>query len=271
MTNLLTFGSWGTSTLWRGLVVQKRVVTGVFLRETRTRFGRQKLGYLWAFLEPVLFIGTFYLAFRIGGKSMPVGMDIVTFITTGLVPFQMFRSVVGRAMTAASANQALLTYPQVRYLDLHLARLLLEFVTFSVVFVVILGAHSMLFAPVIQIADLLSVLQGMIACGLMGAGVGLVLSSATILWPSMAQIQSALMRPLFWVSGVFFTANDLPVVARDVLMWNPVLHGVELIRDGFFVAYSAEHLDSGYLISWVVGSLAAGLLAEKLTRQRLNQ
>jgi len=49
------------------------------------------------------------------------------------------------------------------------------------------------------------------------------------------------------------------------------MHGVEIIRDGFFRPYTAEYASPFYLCSWVVGSLAAGLLAEKLIRKRLNQ
>lgn len=36
----------------RGLKVMWRVQVAVLLRETKTRFGKNKLGYLWAFVEP---------------------------------------------------------------------------------------------------------------------------------------------------------------------------------------------------------------------------
>ncbi|HAX2293506.1 TPA: ABC transporter permease, partial [Escherichia coli] len=35
-----------------GFEVQKAAVHALFLRELRTRFGKYRLGYLWAVLEP---------------------------------------------------------------------------------------------------------------------------------------------------------------------------------------------------------------------------
>ncbi len=254
-----------------GLAVQVRVVQALILRETRTRFGKQQLGYLWAFLEPGLFIATFYLAFLVAGRKLPMGMDIVTFITTGLVPFQMFRSIINRSMTAVKANSSLLTYPAVRHLDLHIARFVLETVTFSVIIGVILGTHGILFPELFAVPDPLRVLAGLLGCALLGFGAGLLLASAAVLFPSVERVQSAILRPLFWISGVFFTANGLPPAARELLMWNPVLHAVEIIRDGFFSTYRSEHSDPTYLALWIVAMIAMGLVAETIARDRLNE
>ena len=45
-----------------GLVRQGEVVHAVLLLETRTRFGAYSLGYLWALIEPTLFISTLKFA-----------------------------------------------------------------------------------------------------------------------------------------------------------------------------------------------------------------
>lgn len=48
-----------------GFEVQKVTVEALFLREIRTRFGKFRLGYLWAILEPsahlLILLGIFWL------------------------------------------------------------------------------------------------------------------------------------------------------------------------------------------------------------------
>src|SRR5690348_850975 len=83
-------------TFWHGLVIQSEVVFAVILRETRTRFGANKLGYLWALLEPSIMIGTFYTFYRIIGRASPPGMDLFSFIATGVVPYTLFTNSVVR-------------------------------------------------------------------------------------------------------------------------------------------------------------------------------
>src|SRR4051794_6139116 len=110
----------------RGALTQLQVVHALLLRETKTRFGITKLGYLWAIIEPALWIGTFsafYSSFR---HLATPGMNIVAFITCGIIPFSMFRDIAGRCMVAISSNMGLLFYPQVRPLDLVIARVVLE-------------------------------------------------------------------------------------------------------------------------------------------------
>ncbi|MGC4063649.1 MAG: hypothetical protein QM784_03185 [Polyangiaceae bacterium] len=123
----------------RGSMVQLQVVYALILRETRTRFGTHRLGYVWALCEPVIFIATFAAMYLVIGRLVPWGLDVVPFLTTGFVPFGLFRESANRSLNAISSNRGLLFYPQVRPLDLVLARVILEFATHFIVFCLIMG------------------------------------------------------------------------------------------------------------------------------------
>ena len=45
----------GHPSLLRSLGVQRRVLYALMMREVITRFGRQNLGVLWVFVEPMIF------------------------------------------------------------------------------------------------------------------------------------------------------------------------------------------------------------------------
>jgi len=78
------------------------------------------------------------------------------------------------------------------------------------------------------------------------------------------------MRPFFWVSGIFFTAAGMPESARSHVLWNPVLHAVELCRAGWFKRYDERYVSSTYVLSWVVGLLLVGLLLERIVRRKIE-
>ena len=110
---------------------QLEVLHALVLRETRTRFGEHQLGYLWALLEPLLWIGTFWAMYWLLSRSAPDGMELVAFLTTALAPYLLFRHVYSRAATAIGSNRGLLFYPQIQPLDLVWARTVLEFATMT--------------------------------------------------------------------------------------------------------------------------------------------
>lgn len=257
------------SELARGALNQLRVIHALALRETRTRFGAHQLGYLWALLEPVFWILTFYGMFSLVGRTMPGGMQIVPFLTTGIITYELVMKTSDRASLSIDANRALLFYPQVHTLDLVLARSGLEIATFVTVFVVIIAGHA-LFVGELAIGDVLHTMMGMALAGALGLALGTVLCGLSILSKSVERVKGPLTRPLFWVSGLFFTAESLPSSVRELFLWNPILHCVEIVRDGWFAEYDARHADAGYVLVWIIVLLFAGLTLERAVRRRIQ-
>lgn len=70
-----------------GLEVQQAAVKALFLREIKTRFGKYRLGYLWAVLEPA---GHLLILLTIFGyvmhRTMP-DISFPVFLINGLIPF----------------------------------------------------------------------------------------------------------------------------------------------------------------------------------------
>ncbi len=256
-------------TLVDGAAAQLRVVHALALRETKTRFGTHRLGYLWALLEPAFWIGTFYALYALAGRHTPGGMDLVPFLAVGIVSYELFSKTADRGSAAIGANKALLFYPHVHTIDLIAARTVLEAATYVMVFVVIVGAHALAVQELV-VDSLLRTLWGMALASLLGATLGLVLCSLTVVSPTVERMKGPLMRPLFWISGLFFTAESLPSRARDVLLWNPVMHCVEIVRDGWFPQYTARHASASYVLAWIVALAFAGLTLERAVRRKVE-
>lgn len=252
-----------------GLYAQLWVIQTLALRETRTRFGNHSLGYVWALLEPLVWIGTFWTMFHTAGKAPPTGMDMVTFLATGVIPYDIFSKSTDRCAACIDANRGLLFYPQVHPLDIVFARAGLEFATYLVVFVVIVGGHSLVVGHG-GVADPLMLLTGMVLASLLGTSLGLVFAVLSVENNLIDRVRGPLMRPLFWTSGIFFTLNSLPLPAREVMLWNPVIHCVEFVRSGFFESYEGQYMSAGYVLSWVLGLAFVGLTVERAVRHKVE-
>jgi capsular polysaccharide transport system permease protein len=255
--------------LLSGLYSQLWVVQTLALRETRTRFGNHRLGYVWALIEPLIWVGTFWGMFHIANRQAPTGMDMVSFMTTGVIPYDIFSKSTERCAAAVDANRGLLFYPQIHPLDIVFARGALEFATYVVVFVVIMGTHALV-TGTFAFANPLMLLQGLVMASLLGTSLGLLFCALSTENKLVDRIRGPLLRPLFWTSGIFFTANSLPLVARDVMMWNPVLHCVEFVRSGFFESYEGNHMSASYVMFWVLGLAFAGLTLERSVRHKVE-
>jgi capsular polysaccharide transport system permease protein len=256
-------------TTGRGLLVQLHVVHALILRETRTRFGLSQLGYLWALIEPLLWIGTIAGMYVLGGSTGKTGMTMVGFIGTGIITYELFRNCQSRVMVAVSSNMPLLFYPQVQPLDMMISRVLLEYATWFSVFVVILGGDALVRGE-LRVDDPLKVILGLFLAGALGGSLGAVLCSLTVYSNSIDKFAGALLRPLMFMSGTFFALEDMPAQVVSYLVYNPVLHVVELVRDGWYRTYTSTHVNAWYPSLWIVGFTFLALTLERVVRPKLQ-
>ena len=241
-----------------------RVIFALILREIKSRFGNQRLGYIWAILEPVLFVVVLSIVFSLRGRYSPQGLGLELFLVTGVVPYFLFRHIMAASVRALTANRQLLTYPQVQMNDIIFARALLEFATSVVVFVVILTLIHLIKIDRVAIDFPLGVLAGFFMMALFGLGLGLILSSLFPIFPSVQPMSEALLgRPLFFTSGAFFSAEIMPEKAREILLWNPLFHVIEYIRGAFFPGIESLYFDPQYTLTFMIVLLFMGLLMQR--------
>src|SRR5690606_2813292 len=103
---------------------------------------------------------------------------------------------------------------------------------------------------------------------LLGFGLGSINAIMKTYWAAWRSIEPILMRPLFLMSGVFYTPQMFPTTVSDLLSWNPVIHGIELIRSGYYDGYRTEFIDVSYLLGWAIALPLAGLAAERFLPRR---
>lgn len=253
--------------IWRALRVHFRILRALMERDIIGRFGRARLGYLWGILQPLLMVGTLYGAFLFLGRPVPHGTTVETFLMTGILAFYLFSDTAAQVSTSIASSKNLLYFRQVNGLSLMLSKSVLEFLSYITVFCIITSLLFMMGRDV-ETDNLLIVIAVLMALTVAGFCLGAVFGIASLYFPSSKHIMSIITRVMFFTSGTFFYANQLPEAIREPLLLNPIFHLIEFMRDGFFSAYDADHADLKYVATWLACGMLAALAAEKLSRQR---
>jgi len=257
------------SDIAEGLKVQGRVISALILRDAQTRYGQHKLGFVWLFLEPVLMVILFILWKVFIRDAGSAGMHDAYFITTGIVPFLLFRQVMQSMSGAISSSRSLLLFPQVTTFDVLISVFLLEIATSLFVFGSLTAAIAIIDVPP-RIDNPLLVLYGTMLLAVTGAGAGLIFGSLSPLYPSIRTITNPLLgRPLFFTSGVFFTAEMIPSEIREYLLINPLLHMIEIVRSAFFIEFESRYIDWHYATLFATTLFCVGLLCHQVFRNEV--
>lgn len=250
--------------------VQRSVLFALILRELKARFGGRWLGAAWIVAEPLAHVLLMVLAFGVVRHRLVPGVDYVMFLVTGLLPFFMFRSLTLRLMGAVDANQGLFGYRQVKPLDALVSRAVLEVSLYSVVYLLVLALMGLLGLRVLPVQPL--ELMGLSAALLFGGfGMGIALAVLTDDVPRVRSLVRVAVIALYLISGVVVPVQALPVGLHAWLVWNPVLHALELSRNAWFgTAYlPMAQASAAYLGGFALLSLAGALLLYRARRHRL--
>ena len=244
------------------LATTGRVVAALLLRETRVRFGKSQIGYLWAVLEPLGGIIIFASVFHMIGRVPDVGQSLYLFLALGMLGYSMQRRLAVQLGGAFEANQALLSFPIVKRVDTLLARGILEIAT-SLLSIGIIIAGLMVIEDIPPPAHLDILVGGIAALALLGFGLGTVNAVLNSYFGSWRHIEGLIHRPLFLMSGIFFVPSTMPTAITEILVWNPILHGIEWLRYGYYEGYRPDFISFEYLIGWGLVTTLLGLAAER--------
>ena len=238
MTTVIKRNKWE---IWRD------VIFALFVREIRTGFN-DKLGLSWAVVSPIAFI--FMLSFvrdRLGG-GLTHSIPTFVFMAYGMIFIQTFLQTLSACSNSIKKNQSLFAFRQVKPISAVLAAGIFEllvkvFVIMGILFVMFLMGIE------IKIDDPLMLLIYTVSLWWLATMLGMLFALGIMYIPEVNKIQGLLTRPLFFLSGVFFSIQDIPREYWPYLNWNPILHAIELSRYAAYTSYGNEGVSSKFFFS----------------------
>jgi capsular polysaccharide transport system permease protein len=219
--------------LVHSFAIQRRVIGALLMREIITRYGRHNIGVLWLVVEPMLFTLGVAVLWSMAKMHEITGVPTVAFAITGYSSVLVWRNATNRCARAIEPNLSLMYHRNVKVIDIFLSRVLLELIGASASFV----ALALIFAAAgfIKWPDDVSVLvNGWFLLCWFALALGFIVGSITERSESLERIWHVITYLLFPLSGAAFMLDWLPAAARKIVIWLPMVHGVEMIRHGFF-------------------------------------
>ncbi len=242
------------------LQVTFSVWKALFIREALQRTMAERFSWFWMIAEPIaqviMFVG---IREVIGKLNLVAGADYVPWLVVGMMTFFVFREGMMRSIGAVEANKGLFSYRQVKPVDTVLMRSVVEGILKTFIFILLIMGLELVGINCLPADPLFVILFWLLAWSL-GLGAGLFFSAANALVLETGIIVRMISFPLYILSGVMFPLNFLPHYMQELLLCNPVLHLVELIRSGFFEGYRPVNgISVQYVMWWALIQIALGL------------
>lgn len=239
------------------------------LREARARLGDQRMGAVWMLLEPICHLLIFSILLALLRARTVSGIEYPVFILVGMAPFLLYRNTALRLMDSLRENRSLFGYKQIKPLDTYVARVIVETCIAVTVYSILVfafawvGFDMSIHSPLQWVATLL--------LGLMFSfGLGMLLALITHALPSLKIIIRMAFFPLYFISGVLVPASYLPQAMMPLLLLNPFLHILELIRAEVLPHYNpVDGVSATYVIAFTLVLLFLSLGTYRARRMHL--
>jgi len=223
-----------TNTSFRqAFVIQCRVIGALLLREVITRYGRHNIGILWLIGEPMLFTLGVATLWTIGNLHQYANIPVVAFAITGYSSVLLWRNIANRCSKAIEPNLSLMYHRNVKVIDFFISRAILEMVGSTASFAILTVFFSSIEAMKWP-QDIVLVIEGWLLLCWFALALGLnigAISERSEVFERVWHVFTYLMFPL---SGALFMVQWLPSKWHNVILMIPMVHGVEMIRHGYF-------------------------------------
>ena len=242
----------------QGLRRQWIIIDAVATYDRDRQASGRSLGSWEALINPLQMM-LFFIVIRVGfgflrgsskygtGGPTDIYFNIVVFMMLGFSIAFLFRNVALKSLSGLKLR-APLYYSRIKPLDILLAISLNDMRALSTLCIGILGVvyyftwSFQLDSPGLAICVFLLTV-------FMAVGFGICIVFLGTLNKFLVRlIRRVIQRVIIFTSGIFFATFEIPAQMRPFITWNPILHGVELLRYSVNNEYPIPEISLSYLI-----------------------
>jgi lipooligosaccharide transport system permease protein len=244
--------------------------TGVWVREW-VLFRR-----LWrsttfsSIVEPTIYLLAF--GFGLGGLIGTIdGLTYVEYVGTGTVASAvLFASVFAAMFNTYVKREFLKTYDAVLATPVNVSEVMVAEATWLAVKAGVYGMAPLLVSMAFGLQPQPTMLLVPFFGALTGLGFAFLGQWISALVPSIDSfnyVTSAVVTPLFLLSGTFFPLTNFPPAVQTLAQLNPLYHCVQLVRDASFGLQPLA--DLGHIAYLMLFAAVAAVLSLRASRRKL--
>ena len=220
------------------------------ISDLKVKYQSSVLGFLWALLNPLLWLVVLYVVFR--SIRHVSDTSLILFLFVGIICWRVFASGTSGSVRSISNKPGLVKKIYIPRQILVFSVVISNFIS-SLLEFVILFAFLILFGAPLSLNLLMFPVLLLIYFGIV-YGVSLALGSLFIFYRDLDNIWAVLMQIGYFLTPVFYQVTDLPEQYQALYLANPVSTMMVMFREiMLYATFPSLHL-LGY------GTLAAVII-----------
>jgi lipopolysaccharide transport system permease protein len=221
-------------TLATSLYGNRRLIWQFAWRDVAMRYKGSYLGLVWSFVVPLLMLSVYGFVFgalidtRWPGASGDSKVDFALILFCGLLAFNVFAEVVGRAPTMVTLYPSYVKKVVFPLEILPVAALVTGLVNLCIGFIVLLPIWAIANHTFSSTIWMLPIALAPLC--LLTVGIAWFLAALGVFVRDVAHPVTVIVQMLLFASGVFFAVALLPATAQKILLLNPLVTILENVR-----------------------------------------
>jgi lipopolysaccharide transport system permease protein len=242
-----------------GLSSKAFLLKEMVVRDLRARYAGSGLGFLWAFLQPVLWMllytAVFSLVLRV--PVDPGYASFAEFLLAGLLPWMAIQEGIARSASVLVDNAAMVkktVFPvETLVLSVVLSAAANECIALAVfgVYVAAVGHLQLSWLLLLAVPALL--LQVLLTFG-----IGCIAATLTAFMRDTTHVIGIVLTVGFYATPIVYPLSLVPPRLLPILEANPLTHLVGLYRRAFTLHAAPPYGSVVYLVLFCCGAAAAG-------------
>jgi len=195
------------------------------------------LGPLWFIIQPLLSSIMYMLIFGRLANIGTNGIPQILFYFSGTMLWTFFSDILLMSSKVFIENKAIfgkIYFPRlvvpIAYLGGQIVKLLMQFILFLGIYLYFLINNSVAIVSL----KILAIPGIVLWIGVLGIGVGLIISAVTTKYRDLALTLSYFVSILMYATPVVYPLSEVPESLQNILILNPVSVPIELFRICFF-------------------------------------
>ena len=239
----------------KGFLVEIYIKRGIVFELSKRNFQQQYmgsyLGFLWVFLQPLIFISILYVVFTFGLRSsQPADIPFTVYLITGMIAWMYFAEILNATSRIITLHAFLVKKVDFRLSLLPIVKILSSLIPhLFFLFIAIVVSWINGFPPSLYTLQVFYYMGAMIILLL---GLGWITSSTSLFVSDVIQVVSVLTQFGFWLTPIFWNIKTIPEKHQWIIQLNPMYYVVNGYRDSLVHKIPFWEHPVGTLYFWAV-------------------
>lgn len=237
--------------LWEERAIVGRMAAFDYKLENKDTY----LGRLWAFITPLIQIGTYWLVFGLGlrnGRDVD-GYPYLAWMLIGLIPWFFISSCMVKGANAIYAKAGLIAKIKFPIATAPVSKVLQELYEFVIMLIIM---FAILFCLGIR-PDWcwLNLVYYIVYSIVFLVSLALITSVLTMVARDFYKLLNSIIRLLFYITPILWVMDSMPAIYQTIMQYNPIFYIVRGFRESILYGVSFFCQMNRVLLMWGINLL----------------